>query len=321
MMRYVFFLFVFLVGTIYWVSTKHNRFEERKPINSGNEVKNHVRLIREKETRVIDESFIEYKKEDDNYNESILRIHSLSDELRILKGKELFNKLEGFWLSCKVNHTCDYQLDELKEQLPDSLFNLLSSFEVLRDEWLISSQGISKDIHFLEKIEQVRQQYENVWGEYTELLFEDEFQYYNFRAESISLQQVTPSEYIEQIDILFNQFEEKRLDSYIKSNSAKFDYAIDNMPDSFSNEERESLVKDLSLIYLTEQERADFNKREMQIKTQNHEVETYQHQLSELKARLDSLRITEYSELSDKAWQDEYQRRIEEFRIEFFDYQ
>lgn len=321
MMKHVLFLFVFLVGTIYWVSTKHNRFEEVKSINSENEVKNHVRLIREKETRIINESVFEYKKSDENYNESILRIHSLSDELRILKGKELFNKLADFWLNCKVNHTCDYQLDELKEQLPDSLFNLLSSFEDLRGEWLMSSQGISKELHYLEKIEQVRQQYENVWGEYTELLFDDEFQYYNFRSESMPLQQVNSSEYIEKIEILFNRLEERELDSYIQSNSAKFDYAIDNIPDNFSNDERESLLKDLSLIYLTEQERADFNKREIQIKTQNHKVETYQHQLSELKARLDRLRITEYSELSDKAWQDEYQRRIEDFRIDFFNYQ
>lgn len=133
------------------------------------------------------------------------------------------------------------------------------------------------------------------------------------------LQQVSPSEYIEQLNQLFEQQAASKLDIFVQSKSAKFDYALGSISNTYSEEERELLVRELSLLYLTEQERTDFYKRDLQIKNQRQEVETYQKQLFELKKSLESMRNNEYRTLSDDEWQRIYQDRNGEFRKVFFD--
>lgn len=293
---------------------------ESKNVKADRFIKSHVNELIEPEIAFNDHNNFELEKVEESTDEKIMRIHVLSDEFQSLRGTKLLNKMANFWGECKSTHTCDEQLIELEKQLPYSLFKLLSDFESLRDEWLLTSLSIPMDLPFNEKVYQVRQQYETVWGAYTDLLFEEEFKYYRFRAESMMLQQVSPSEYIEQLNQLFEQQAASKLDIFVQSKSAKFDYALRNIPNTYSEEERELLVRELSFLYLTEQERTDFYKRDLQIKNQRQEVETYQKQLFELKKSLESMRNNEYRTLSDDEWQRIYQERIGEFRKGFFDY-
>ncbi|PSW75392.1 hypothetical protein C9J41_01725 [Photobacterium sp. GB-50] len=321
-MRWLALVFViFLISVVYMTLITPAKVIEPKTVKADRLIKSHVNELIEPEIALNEHNNFELKKVEESTDEKIMRIHVLSDELQSLKGNALLNKMTNFWVECKSTHTCDGQLIELEKQLPYSLFKLLSDFESLRDEWLLASLSIPIEIPFNEKVNQVRQQYETVWGEYTDLLFEEEFKYYRFRSESRILQQVPPSEYIEQLNRIFEQQAATNLDMFFQSKSATFDYALRNIPNTYSEEERALLVRELSLLYLNEQETTDFYRRDLQIKNQRKEVETYQKQLFELKKSLESMRNNEYRTLSDNEWQRVYQDRIGEFKKRFFDYQ
>ncbi|EJC6747301.1 chromosome partitioning protein ParA, partial [Vibrio vulnificus] len=115
----------------------------------------------------------------------------LAESLQQAQGRELIAELDAFWRECQPEKQCKEQLMAVSPYLSAELFTLLSQYPELNAQW----QRHLGDLQFDEqqalsaRIEQLKAQAREIWGELADILFADEFALYDFSLDSESLSQ------------------------------------------------------------------------------------------------------------------------------------
>lgn len=244
----------------------------------------------------------------------------LSRQLTTLKGRALRQQLESFWLACRSEHNCSQQLVELDSTLAPELYSLLANYPQLKRQWQLTmgSLELSQLASLSERVAEVKQQAQQVWGQDAHRLLADELALYDFTLEAQALNAVSAEEYVAQYQQLIERWRQKSANLGLVNELAIFEKAISLIPLTYTSSQRQQVVEQLSSLYLTPAQANEIADRELQVASQTQQVAGYQAQLSQLKQALNAERETVHGQMSDAQWQHYYQQKVERFRRQFF---
>ncbi|EPM7731158.1 chromosome partitioning protein ParA, partial [Vibrio vulnificus] len=149
----------------------------------------------------------------------------LAESLQQVQGRELIAELDAFWRECQPEKRCEEQLMAVSPYLSAELFALLSQYPELNAQW----QRQLGDLQFDEqqalsaRIEQLKAQAREIWGELADSLFADEFALYDFSLDSESLSQSDPEEFVASFQRLMEQWQYREQSLGLVSDSAKYE--------------------------------------------------------------------------------------------------
>ncbi|EHK8983684.1 chromosome partitioning protein ParA [Vibrio vulnificus] len=244
----------------------------------------------------------------------------LAESLHQAKGRELIAELDAFWRECQPEKRCEEQLMAVSPYLSAELFTLLSQYPELNAQW----QRHLGDLQFDEqqalsaRIEQLKAQAREIWGELADILFADEFALYDFSLDSESLSQSEPEEFVANFQRLMVQWQNRAQSFGLVSDSAKYERGVSLIPSHFSDAEQSTIRQTLEQTYLSKEERTNLQTREQTVAKQQQKVQDYQAALAELQSRLNKQRATSHAEWPESDWQNYYQQQVSEFRRTFF---
>ncbi|EOT1824924.1 chromosome partitioning protein ParA [Vibrio vulnificus] len=256
------------------------------------------------------------RKQTDNTSSSEL----LAESLHQAQGRELIAELDAFWRECQPEKQCEEQLMAVSPYLTAELFALLSQYPELNAQW----QRQLGDLQFDEqqalsaRIEQLKAQAREIWGELADILFADEFALYDFSLDSESLSQSEPEEFVANFQRLMVQWQNRAQSFGLVSDSAKYERGVSLIPTHFSDAEQSTIRQILEQTYLSKEERANLQTRKQTVAKQQQQVQDYQAALAELQSRLNKQRATSHAEWPESDWQNYYQQQVSEFRRTFF---
>ncbi|HAS8148781.1 TPA: chromosome partitioning protein ParA [Vibrio vulnificus] len=256
------------------------------------------------------------RKQTDNTSSSEL----LAESLQQAQGRELIAELDAFWRECQPEKQCEEQLMAVSPYLSAELFALLSQYPELNAQW----QRQLGDLQFDEqqalsaRIEQLKAQAREIWGELADILFADEFALYDFSLDSESLSQSEPEEFVANFQRLMVQWQNRAQSFGLVSDSAKYERGVSLIPTHFSDAEQSTIRQILEQTYLSKEERANLQTRKQTVAKQQQQVQDYQAALAELQSRLNKQRATSHAEWPESDWQNYYQQQVSEFRRTFF---
>ncbi|EIV8493599.1 chromosome partitioning protein ParA [Vibrio vulnificus] len=256
------------------------------------------------------------RKQTDNTSSSEL----LAESLHQAQGRELIAELDAFWRECQPEKQCEEQLMAVSPYLSAELFALLSQYPELNAQW----QRQLGDLQFDEqqalsaRIEQLKAQAREIWGELADILFADEFALYDFSLDSESLSQSEPEEFVANFQRLMVQWQNRAQSFGLVSDSAKYERGVSLIPTHFSDAEQSTIRQILEQTYLSKEERANLQTRKQTVAKQQQQVQDYQAALAELQSRLNKQRATSHAEWPESDWQNYYQQQVSEFRRTFF---
>ncbi|RZR39718.1 chromosome partitioning protein ParA [Vibrio vulnificus] len=256
------------------------------------------------------------RKQTDNTSSSEL----LAESLHQAQGRELIAELDAFWRECQPEKQCEEQLMAVSPYLSAELFALLSQYPELNAQW----QRQLGDLQFDEqqalsaRIEQLKAQAREIWGELADILFADEFALYDFSLDSESLRQSEPEEFVANFQRLMVQWQNRAQSFGLVSDSAKYERGVSLIPTHFSDAEQSTIRQILEQTYLSKEERANLQTRKQTVAKQQQQVQDYQAALAELQSRLNKQRATSHAEWPESDWQNYYQQQVSEFRRTFF---
>ncbi|MCU8559447.1 chromosome partitioning protein ParA [Vibrio vulnificus] len=256
------------------------------------------------------------RKQTDNTSSSEL----LAESLHQAQGRELIAELDAFWRECQPEKQCEEQLMAVSPYLSAELFALLSQYPELNAQW----QRQLGDLQFDEqqalsaRIEQLKAQAREIWGELADILFADEFALYDFSLDSESLSQSEPEEFVANFQRLMVQWQNRAQSFGLVSDSAKYERGVSLIPTHFSDAEQSTIRQTLEQTYLSKEERTNLQTREQTVAKQLQQVQDYQAALAELQSRLHKQRATSHAEWPESDWQNYYQQQVSEFRRTFF---
>ncbi|WP_341851886.1 chromosome partitioning protein ParA [Vibrio vulnificus] len=244
----------------------------------------------------------------------------LAESLQQAQGRELIAELDAFWRECQPEKQCEEQWMAVSPYLSAELFTLLSQYPELNAQW----QRHLGDLQFDEqqalsaRIEQLKAQAREIWGELADILFADEFALYDFSLDSESLSQSEPEEFVANFQRLMVQWQNRAQSFGLVSDSAKYERGVSLIPSHFSDAEQSTIRQTLEQTYLSKEERTNRQAREQTVAKQQQQVQNYQAALAELQSRLNKQRATSHAEWPESDWQNYYQQQISEFRRTFF---
>ncbi|EIO4107017.1 chromosome partitioning protein ParA [Vibrio vulnificus] len=244
----------------------------------------------------------------------------LAESLHQAQGRELIAELDAFWRECQPEKRCEEQLMAVSPYLSAERFTLLSQYPELNAQW----QRQLGDLQFDEqqalsaRIEQLKAQAREIWGELADILFADEFALYDFSLDSESLSQSEPEEFVANFQRLMVQWQNRAQSFGLVSDSAKYERGVSLIPTHFSDAEQSTIRQTLEQTYLSKEERANLQTREQTVAKQQQQVQDYQAALAELQSRLNKQRATSHAEWPESDWQNYYQQQVSEFRRTFF---
>lgn len=243
-----------------------------------------------------------------------------AEQLVSLEGKSLFNELDQFWAQCEQASNCTAQLSQLKSQLPRKWFELLSHYPTLYSEWQTMESTIPlESIDSLEaRVELFKQSAQEVWGELAHQLFADQFARLDFTLSTNTLEEIEPTEFIAHYQDLLAEWANRSGTLNAETSAQQYELAVSLLPNSYSSAEFESIKALLQETYLDESQVINITAREQQIAQQQQIVMSYQAQLDQLKATLDSQRTSSYATWTQQDWDSYYQQQVTDFREQFF---
>ncbi|KLN64981.1 hypothetical protein [Vibrio sp. VPAP30] len=237
-----------------------------------------------------------------------------------LEGMALNQELEAFWLNCQLVINCEEQLAELKPLMADSGYFLLANYLQLKQQWQdsLGSLELNQLATLAEKVAEFQRQANAVWGQKAETLLADQFAAYDFVLESQSLADSSPNDYLAEFQSLAQRWQKDASSVGLDGGVETFETAVSLIPASYSQQQRELVIGQLSVTYLTHEQAGDILARQQQVQVQQQEVLDYQSQLSALKSSLSQQRTSTYGAMTDLDWIAYYNEQIRQFRIEFF---
>ncbi|MCG7549188.1 hypothetical protein [Pseudoalteromonas sp. Of7M-16] len=247
---------------------------------------------------------------DENSSEELL------NKLAQTNLNELKPLIESFWQNCLRQSECDALLAELHTHASSHRYLLVAEYPAKKQEFdqLTASEDFNTTT--VEKVSRIKRIYTQVWGDLATELFHEEFAFYNTRATLAELtdlsQEMTPDEFIEQLDILSQQ-------GKVSSDAQEqYSIAIEILGTSMTPNELSHLRSQLARRYFDHEQAQAVLVRQQQILNQQETVLSYRQALSEKKAQLQMLKGSEYAHLSAQQWQTHYDTELKSFRKAFF---
>lgn len=243
-----------------------------------------------------------------------------AENLNELKGKALFDELDGFWTLCKQVGNCTEQLAQLKTELPIEWFELLSEYPKLSADWQLRESTIPlESVDSLEaRVELFKQSAQEIWGELAHQLFADQFAHLDFTLKANTLEEVKPSEFVLHYQDLISEWESKMGTLNAETPAQKYELAVSLLPNGYSSVELATIKAELQDTYLDAEQTDNIAAREQQMAKQQQTVMTYHDQLDHLKSNLDSQRSASHANWDTQEWNSYYQQQVTEFREQFF---
>ncbi|EGR0669376.1 chromosome partitioning protein ParA [Vibrio vulnificus] len=244
----------------------------------------------------------------------------LAESLQQAQGRELIAELDAFWRECQPEKQCEEQLMAVSPYLSAELFTLLSQYPELNAQWQrhLGNLQFDEQQALSARIEQLKAQAREIWGELADILFADEFALYDFSLDSESLSQSEPEEFVANFQRLMVQWQNCAQSFGLVSDSAKYERGVSLIPSHFSDAEQSTIRQILEQTYLSKEERANLQTRKQTVAKQQQQVQDYQAALAELQSRLNKQRATSHAEWPESDWQNYYQQQVSEFRRTFF---
>ncbi|MGF1802682.1 chromosome partitioning protein ParA [Vibrio gigantis] len=243
-----------------------------------------------------------------------------AENLSELAGKSLFNELDGFWALCQQRDDCTEQLARLKSELPSIWFELLSDYSQLSVDWQLAQSTIPlESIETLEgRVALFKQSAQQVWGKLAHQLFADQFAHLDFTIDANTLKENEASQFLANYQGLLNEWQNNTATLNTETQLQKYELAVSLIPSSYSPAEVVSVKADLQETYLDETQANNIAAREQQVAQQQQTVMTYNEQLDQLKATLDSQRSSSNATWTQQDWDSYYLQQVTDFREQFF---
>lgn len=248
-------------------------------------------------------------------------LNQLEENLKTALGSVLRQNIEQFWQRCRHQQNCELQLDQLRENFSPERFELVATYwqkQTQRDA-LFGEDFMSQDTELGDKIANVKAIDQQVWGQQADILFADQYAYYDLiqlQDESVGYSSVAQAS--QRITQRLMQYE-NHWDSFsLSTNSARYEQALRLIPAHFSLEQREELQQHLSEFYLNEQEIGEIVQRQVAEKGQAQQIENYQQALAQLNDTLSEQRKVQFSSLAAEQWSQYTAQKRYEFRQDFF---
>ncbi|OMO22518.1 chromosome partitioning protein ParA [Vibrio sp. 10N.222.47.A9] len=243
-----------------------------------------------------------------------------AENLTELKGKALFDELDGFWTLCQERDDCTEQLARLKAELPGIWFELLSDYPQLSVDWQLTQSTIPlESIETLEeRVALFKQSAQQVWGELAHQLFADQFTHLDFTLDANTLEENEANQFLANYQDLLSEWQNNTGTLNAETQLQKYELAVSLIPSSYSAVEIASVKADLQDAYLDEAQASNIAAREQQVAQQQQTVMSYHEQLDQLKATLDSQRSSSYATWTQHDWDSYYQQQVTDFREQFF---
>jgi len=246
--------------------------------------------------------------------------NDFAQQLATSNGRALRQFIESFWLTCRSEHDCSQRLTELDSSLAPELYQLIANYPQRKRQWQLTMGALelSQLASLSERVAEVKQQAQQVWGQEAHRILADEFDLYDFTLEAQTLTRVDAEEYVAQYQQLLERWRQKSANLGLVNELAIFEKAISLIPLTYTSSQRQQVVEQLSSLYLTPAQANEIAVRELQVASQTQQVADYQAQLSQLKQALNAERETVHGQMSDAQWQHYYQQQVERFRRQFF---
>ncbi|MDK2596618.1 hypothetical protein [Pseudoalteromonas obscura] len=229
---------------------------------------------------------------------------------------ELKPLIESFWQHCLRQSQCDALLAELHAHASTHRYQLIADYPAKKQEFEQLTASEDFNTTTVEKVSRIKRIYTQVWGDLATDLFHEEFAFYDTRATLAEFtdlsQEMTPDDFIEQLDILSQQ-------GKVSSDAqAQYSIAIEILGTNMTPNELSHLRSQLARRYFDHEQAQAILVRQQQILHQQETVLSYQQALSEKKAQLHMLKGSEYAHLSAQQWQTHYENEVKSFRKAFF---
>ncbi|CAK2909131.1 Chromosome partitioning protein ParA [Vibrio crassostreae] len=243
-----------------------------------------------------------------------------AENLTELAGKALLNELEEFWTLCQQAGNCTEQLAQLKSELPMEWFELLSNYPKLSADWQVRESTIPlESIDSLEaRVELFKQAAQEIWGELANQLFADQFAHLDFTLSTNTFEEVVATEFVSHYQALLSEWEGTTGTINAETPAQQYELAVSLLPNSYSSAELATIKAELQETYLDVEQADNIAAREQQVAQQQQTVMSYHEQLEQLKATLDSQRISSYATWTQQDWDSYYQQQVTDFREQFF---
>lgn len=252
-------------------------------------------------------------------------IQATAEAFNKARGRDLITDIESFWHRCSLADNCDVLLDKLALFLTPERFYLIENYQQLSSQWkqTLGDLLFDEQISLAARIEQLKAEARRVWGQLADVMFEDEFALYDFTIQSKHLnvdapEYISAEDYIQNFEDLMKTWQDRAESLGLVSNQAKFEQAVELVPDNLSESERDALISELEHHFLTPQQSAEIATRQQQVAQQQAVVSNYQSELQRLEASLEQQRVTQFSGLSQDEWQHYYAQQVADFRRAFF---
>lgn len=310
---------VAFIGSVYFFITSENELNAGKQNKAVPALSETVHSIIQPTDMTSNQT-----KEQISVNEDMPELDTV---LQDAQGQTLMTAITSFWQQCRRHNNCDELLVQQQLLLDDARYQLLVNFpdNQQNEQRLMGESFISQDASLADKIANVKAIREQVWGDDAVLLFQQQDAYYDYR-----LSLVDPDSRLNQTqnaDDFINEYNAMLaergddLDSFaLASDTAKYEEALQLIPQSMSEDQTARIKAELASQYLTVNERQSIVNREQQVDKQEQEITNYQQGLNHLEATLANERATSKKTMNGEDWQVYKADRLYQYRLDFFGY-
>ncbi len=242
-----------------------------------------------------------------------------SDLLAHAPLSQLKSSIVLFWQQCQRAKLCQKWLSELEAKLTEYRYQLVAQYPENQQQLALLLQDAQLNDSIEHKVTTVKAIYQQIWGEDADLLFKEEFAFYDSRVELSQLaDKAALYQQSEALDLLDAAIDNDNTPVTNIDAQEKFNQAVELLSAELSIQEQAQLKIALAERYFSAEHAQNIAIRQNQIVEQQQQAQSYQTQLSALKLELSQQRSSTLSSLSENEWQAYQSQAISEFRRAFF---
>ncbi|BCD99759.1 hypothetical protein [Marinagarivorans cellulosilyticus] len=242
-------------------------------------------------------------------------IDNLLVDIHHIPNTKIIAFIEAFWKKCQIKNNCQEQLRRIEPQLESERYRLIKEYPAKRQAF---NETLEYELYALgqpleQKIAVVKSVYDSVWGDLAKEIFFEELAFYDKSLQLDSLrresQGLSVAGKLQVFDAwLEEQPENNSVDAY---GAAKRFFSQELQSNS-------TLAINLAEKYLAAAPAQKEKQRLVRRQAQQAQALNYQSALQAFRQTLDIERNTSLSHLSDTDWLEYQERRMKEFKINFF---
>lgn len=316
MKKLSFFISAVLLGSLYWSLTPNKTADTNSLLTTSLEPNSN-----QNQAAAIKRNNISSNEVNPSHNHSPSKGEINFNNWQELQGQNVKVAIERFWQQCKMKGQCEQWLQELAEVLSPQRHQLLAKYPEKKQELeqIMGSELLSHDLSLAEKMATIQSQYEQVWGEMANVLFESELALYQHKLEMVQLQETLPSfTREEQLQVIDNYYQEASLSEQLTSKEAQYEQALELLGNALTYREYNQLATELAHVYLSPEKARIISQRADQVAQQKQEVKSYQQGLAQLHQQLAKERNGDKATLTDSEWAAYQEQALFDYREQFF---